>query len=195
MIIQLNQTHHYGEQLEDVPQGDIEICPTWNGVSPESIISTESFCPGTILQRIKLLPWAPDRKWRWLYVRPQWCDPGRPDARSGSFWHMDVDAVYRSVAPTWDEFRAMAVSFGDVAETQFAEDDKCIEVGERPDSADYARLSGLLNYDWKTSGPRNAQVAHYTTLDVHRAGPIRRTGWRLIILAFATNAEPQEKWP
>ena len=47
---------------------------------------------------------------------------------------------------------------------------------------------------WRTESPRPCQVAEYTIRDFHRAGPARRSGWRLVILAFETNAPPVEKW-
>jgi hypothetical protein len=198
MKLEINHTHRFGMQLNDLSQKVIAACPRYDGVSPEVVLGAYAL-PIEVKHTLAALPWGGERKYRWLYIRPQLCRLDEPDHRSGSFFHLDVDAVYRSVAPAWDEFRAMAVAFGDVAETEFIADPMTIDVpGETPKSQDYVTLAGILNpvgVRWSTHSPRNAQVAHYTTLDAHRAGKIRKDGWRLIVLGFETNAEPQEVWP
>ncbi len=109
---------------------------------------------------------------------------------------MDVDAIYRSVAPDWDDFLAMAVSFGDVGETEFISTPMMMPIDGPPRSSDYVKYSALVTArPFETHSPKPCQVAHYMTPDFHRAGPIRRTGWRLIILAFETDAEPKATWP
>ncbi len=195
MLIQCNHTHAFTKQFEDLQQHDIERCPRLDGISPHDLI-TRADVPEPIKEVVRQLPYTNQRKWCWLYVRPQLCVLGGPDDRSGSFWHVDVDAVFRCVAPDWDDFQAMAVSFGNVAETEFIVDPLQIEVTGPPKSRDYVTFSPLVNAGqvWRTEAPRPCQVAHYTIRDFHRAGPIRRTGWRLVILAFETNAPPVEKW-
>lgn len=197
MKIACNQTHRFTRQLKDVPQDDIAACPTLNGLSPYDVLSDKRV-PETIRDAVKSLPWGwgGERTYRWLYVRPQLVDLTQADRRSGSFWHIDVDAVFRCVAPDWNDFRAMAVSFGDIAETEFMATPFDIDVDGPPRSSHYVELLAQLEgKTWTTEQAKPCQVALYTIRDFHRAGPCRRSGWRLIILAFETNAPPKETWP
>lgn len=194
MLIECNHTHRYTAQLEELTQDEIALVPMMDGVTGVEVIER---APRLAAVLSDLPRQREPRAHTWYYVRPQLCRRREPDRRSGSFWHIDVDAVYRSVAPDWDDFRAMAVSFGDVAETEFIEDRFSIEVDGPPRSSDYVTFSPLVNngQQWRTSSPKPGQVAEYTIRDFHRAGPIRRDGWRLIVLVFETNATPVEKWP
>lgn len=195
MKIDLNHTHRYTTKLNDVSQETISKCVTLDGVDFATLYGK---LPLAVTAEIAAMPFQREpRKHTWFYVRPQLCRKGEPDKRSGSFWHIDVDAVYRSVAPDWDDFRAMAVSFGDIAETEFVDEPMQIEVDGPPRSQDYVTFAPIFNdgRERRTSSPEPCQVAEYTIRDVHRAGRIRRDGWRLIVLVFETNAEPAEKWP
>ena len=197
MIIACNHTHRFTKQFDDIAQEDIASCQTFNGISPDDFLDwTTAGAPDSIKRIIGALPYTLERRYTWLYIRPQKVVLGEPDTRSGSFFHIDVDAVGRCVAPDWDDFRAMSVSFGDVAETEFIADPFDLEVSGPPRSSDYVNFSHLVNngQKWRTESPRPCQVAEYTIRDFHRAGPPRRSGWRLVILAFETNAPPVEKW-
>ena len=195
MKLQINTTHRLGPQFSDIPADIIDACPLLDGgASPKDLIANDKI-PLQIRTVIADLPWSFKRKHAWLYVRPQRCVIAGPDHRTGSFYHLDVDAVHHAVAPAWDEFINLTVSFGDVAETEFIADPMVIDLPERPSSADYVTVAGIMNkpgVNYRTESPKNAQVMHYTTLDCHRAGPIRRTGTRLILLGFETDSE---RWP
>lgn len=192
--IDVNITHRFGDVLPDtITQDDIARCPTMQGVT--TIEAVEKTPPNISLMLAKL-PYRDDRKYTWLYVRPQRCEIGKPDHRSGNWFHMDVDAVGRCVAPDWnDDFQAMAVAFGDIAETEFIAERATVNVEMKPQSSDYVKYSDI---DWskhRKHSPAPRQIAHYTIRDFHRAGPIRKSGWRLIVLVFQTNTPPQDKWP
>ncbi len=195
--IQCNVTHRFAETLSPMFQAEIEACPRMDGVSYRDLI-TRADVPNIVKSAVRELDEmrAHKRKHWWLYIRPQYCELGAADKRSGAFWHMDVDAIYRSVAPDWDDFLAMAVSFGDVGETEFISTPMMMPIDGPPRSSDYVKYSALVTArPFDTHSPKPCQVAHYMTPDFHRAGPIRRTGWRLIILAFETDAEPKATWP
>lgn len=201
--LSMNHTHHFGEKLGELPQEVIEAAARspvpWKveGWKPSEVLEAP-FVPRAIKNKVAQLPWGwgGKREHRWLYIRPQLVKMGEPDRRSGSFWHVDVDAVFRSVAPDWDDFRAMAVSFGNIAETEFIKTPFDITVDGPPKSADYVHLLPQIEGKaFTTHTPQPGQIAHYTVRDFHRAGPPRQSGWRLIILAFETNAKPQDKWP
>lgn len=196
MKLDINHTHRWGAQLQDIPQDVIARCPhIGHGMYPEDILKLDTV-PDEVKAAISNLGWNHERKHPWLYVRPQRCSVHGADTRTGSFYHLDVDAVHRAVAPAWGEFQAITVSFGDIAETEFIADPMAIDVpSDVPSSRDYVTLSPILNpagVRWSTHSAKNAQVAHYSTMDAHRSGPIRRDGWRLILLGFATDSE---KWP
>ena len=199
MRLEINTTHHFGKDFTRLgfrlSQEEIAACALHNeGLEPAAALALPDV-PDSIKQVIGALPYGASgkRKHSWVYIRPQYCDLAKPDSRIGSFYHLDVDALGRSVAPAWDEFRAMAVTFGDIAEVEFIDEPMTIEVPDRPSSKEYATLAGYFhNRDFKTHSPANGQIVHYRTTDAHRAGPIRRTGWRLIILVFETNGEI---WP
>ncbi len=195
MNLNINHTHRFGQQFNDIPQDVIEACPLLDGGAyPKDLLRNEKI-PQQIRSIIADLPWSFKRKHAWLYVRPQRCFARGQDTRTGSFYHLDVDAVHHAVAPSWDEFINLTVSFGNIAETEFIADPMIIDVPDHPSSRDYVTVAGILNKpgaSWRTESAKNAQVAHYTTLDGHRAGPVRRDGWRLILLGFETNSE---KWP
>ncbi len=198
-LLAMNHTHRFGDFMGTLPQELIASMKHMRleGVSPDEVLRNPVI-PRAVQNVVMRMPWGwgGDRAFRWLYIRPQHVVQGQPDRRSGSFWHVDVDAVYRSVAPDWDDFRAMAVSFGDIAETEFIKTPFNITVDGPPKSADYVHLLPQLEgKTFETHAPEPGQVAHYTVRDFHRAGPVRNTGWRLIILAFETNAAPQERWP
>lgn len=193
MKLQINHTHRIGPQFSDISPEAIEACPLLDGGAyPKDLIANEKI-PQEIRRVIADLPWSFKRKHAWLYVRPQRCTVAGPDTRTGSFYHLDVDAVHHAVAPAWDEFINLTVSFGDIAETEFIADPMVIELPEQPSSKDYVTVASILgNKTYRTESPKNAQVMHYTTLDGHRAGPIRRNGTRLILLGFETDSE---RWP
>lgn len=200
MKIACNQTHRFGMNLGDLPQEVLELasisCPKIEGWTPAEVLSHPT-ASRAVKNKVAQLPWGwgGERAHRWLYIRHQKVAAGQPDRRSGSFWHVDVDAVFRSVAPDWDDFRAMAVSFGDIAETEFIATPFDIDVDGPPRSSMYVELLPQLPATFETHAPAPGQIAHYTVRDFHRAGPVRRSGHRLIILAFETNAPPQDKWP
>lgn len=197
MKVWFNNTFRFTEQLDDISQEDIARTPPvgW-GESPENILLMPNM-PESVKAVIGALPYPTDRKYIWCYVRPQWCELGKTDERTGSFFHCDVDAIYRCVAPDWYDFKELLVSFGNISETEYITDSLNIEVNPVPQSSDYVTLSPYFNngQEWKTASQKNGQVVEYTMRDVHRAGPIRRTGWRLVIVCFATNAEPATTWP
>jgi len=197
--LRMNDTHHFGAKLGDLPEEVIEDLNGRfiEGWTPKQVLDT-AYVPRAVKNVVMKLPWGwgGERAHQWLYIRPQRVILGQPDRRSGTFWHVDVDAVYRSVAPDWDDFRAMAVSFGGVAETEFIATPFDITVEGPPKSADYVNLLPQLEgRAYGTHAPEPGQIAHYTARDFHRAGEPRKTGWRLVILAFETNAPPQAKWP
>lgn len=196
MKLELNRTHRWGEQLEDLPQDVIAACPSigWGCAPDDPIIAT---LPSEVRKRLDAFPWGfgGTRKYQWIYVRPQVIDVTKADTRSGNFYHLDVDSIYRCVAPAWDEFREIAVSFGDIAEVEFIAEPMTINANDRPSSNDYVTLSGNFNRAFATESPKNAQLALYTGLDAHRAGPIRRSGNRLFLIAFETNQPPSPVWP
>jgi hypothetical protein len=193
--LQINHTHRLGTQFSDISKEAIEACPLLDGGAHPNELANDSRIPLEIRCVISALPFSWKRKHAWLYVRPQRCVVGAKDTRTGSFYHLDVDAVHHAVAPAWDEFINLTVSFGNIAETEFIADPMVIDVAERPSSHDYVTVAGILGDPrpgYRTESPNNGQVMHYTTLDGHRAGPIRRTGTRLIMLGFETDSE---KWP
>lgn len=192
-----NQSHRFTKQFEDIPQEDIARCPLLEGGHSPAEILARADVSESIKNVVRELPYSGDRAYTWLYIRPQQCTISGPDHRSGAFFHVDVDAVYRCVAPDWEDFRVMIVSFGNVAETQFISDPLELEVTKLPQVSDYVNFSGIVNngYPWKLESPKPCQVAQYTIKDFHRAGPIRRNGWRLAIVVFETNAPPVDKWP
>lgn len=197
--LRMNDTHHFGEKLGDLPEEVIEDLNGRfiEGWTPAQVLEAP-YVPLAVKNVVTKLPWGwgGERAHRWLYIRPQRIVLGQPDRRSGTFWHVDVDAVYRSVAPDWDDFRAMVASFGDVAETEFMTTPFDITVEGPPQSSDYTRLmSQLEGKPTKFHAPAPGQIAHYTVRDFHRAGAPRKTGWRLVILGFETNAKPQAQWP
>ncbi len=193
MKLALNLTFKFGEQLADLSEEDIKACPAiGNGVAPDRLPST---VPAAVKERLAHFPWTGTRKYHWLYLRPQFCDPSVTDTRSGNFYHLDVDAIYRSVAPNWQDFIEHAVSFGDVAEIEFISEPMAIEVPEKPSSQDYVTLSPNFNRPFHTVQPKNAQIVSYTGLDAHRAGPIRKKGHRLFVIGFETDSPPKDIWP
>lgn len=197
MLIRFNGHHRFTKQFDDVPQHDIAACPLIeSGESPDSILARADV-PDSIKLVVRDMPYGAFKN-TWLYVRPQRCVIGQPDARSGSFFHVDVDSVYRCVAPSWDpkDWRVMIVSFGDVAETEFIAEPIDIELTRAPRITDYVEMSAVLSSKrWQTESPLPGQVTEYSILDVHRAGPIRRSAWRLAIVCFETNVPPLDKWP
>ncbi len=194
MLVRCNHTHRFTKQFQDISQEDIASCPALEAVSPADALA--SGVAESIKQVIRELPYTGERAYTWMYIRPQLCSLTEPDRRAGTFYHLDVDAPFRSVAPDWDNFRTMVVSFGDVSETQFITDPISFESGP-PRITDYVNLSGLVNngHPWNTASPRPCQVAEYTTRDFHRAGPIRRSGWRLVMIIIETDAPPSPTWP
>src|SRR6185369_7773073 len=148
MLLKCNNTHHFGEQLGTLPQDVIAALKgkQIEGVAPADVLG-DNKVPLAVRNKVARLPWGWGglRRHAWLYIRAQQVQPDQPDRRSGSFWHLDVDAVYRSVAPDWNDFRAMAVSFGDVAETEFISTPFSIEVDGPPKSSDYVHLLPQLN--------------------------------------------------
>lgn len=191
--LSLNKTFKFGEQLADLTQEDIIACPAVGyGVSPANLPAN---LPESVRIRIAHFPWTNTRKYNWLYIRPQFCDPALTDIRSGNFYHLDVDAIYKCVAPAWGEFIEHAVSFGDVAEVEFISEPMVIEAPDTPSSDAYATLSTNFQRTFQTASPANAQFVSYTGLDAHRAGPIRKKGMRLFLIGFETDAPPKGIWP
>lgn len=199
MKIRCNEHHRFTTRLGPVPSEDIARCPYINtGEDPRELVDRIDI-PESIRLAIAQMPWRHDRYANaWAYVRPQLCKVKGPDDRSGSFLHVDVDSIYRAVAPSWDPnlWRVMIVSFGDIAETEFVSHPFDIQVDDRPRLTDYVNLAEQANrLTQATHSPAPGQVTEYTIRDFHRAGPIRRDGWRLAIVSFETNEGPSPTWP
>lgn len=196
MKIRCNETHRFTKQFPPISEEDIRATPGIpTGESPETILARNDI-PESVRSVIRDLPYANDRVYTWIYVRPQYVDKDKPDTRTGSFYHLDVDAIYRCVASSWEDFKELIVSFGDVSETAFISEPADIEVTGPPKSEDYVSLLPQVSpREWPTESPAPGQVAEYTIRDFHMAGPIRKTGWRLVIVVFQTNTPPSDRWP
>lgn len=192
--LSLNKTFKFGEQLADLTQEEISACPAiGHGIAPEDL--WKAGLPEAVLERLEHFPWTGTRKYQWIYIRPQFCDPTLSDTRSGNFYHLDVDAIYKVVTPYWGEFIEHAISFGDIAEVSFISEPMVIEAPDTPSSDAYVTLSSNFQRSFSTTSPANAQFVSYTGLDAHKAGPIRKKGWRLFLIGFETDALPKETWP
>ncbi len=175
--------------LQDVPQEHIEVCPTVTGMAPFG--SWLAMMPSTARQAIARLPWTKTRKHRQVLVRTQDCRG--VDTRLGTFWHRDVD-VHGIVTPTWDDLILTVVSFGGIAETEFIPHkgnlETLMEIWGEPSLSCYtdqfaAEANGTGWPDAESAAP--CQVVRYRSWDWHRAGHIRKRGWRLVMIGIESD--------
>ncbi len=196
MIIRCNETYRFTKQFEPISQEDIARTPSVTPGDSLAVVLAKPTMPESVRSVIRDLPYCNDRLNTWIFVRPQYVDATQPDARIGAFYHLDVDVIYRCVSKDWDDFKNMVVSFGDIAETEFISEPTEIEVHGPPTPADYVSVLPQISHrTWPTERPAPGQVAEYTVRDFHRAGPIRKSGWRLVIIVVQTNAPTVESWP
>jgi hypothetical protein len=175
--------------IADIPQEQIEVCPTATGVDPYSLLLKDS--PGAVVNAVLAMPWTNTRKHRQLLIRPQDCRG--VDTRLGTFWHRDVD-VHGIVTPTWDDLILTIVSFGGIAETEFIPHrgnlETLMEIWGEPSLSCYtdqfaAEANGAGWPDAVSAAP--CQVARYRSWDWHRAGHIRKRGWRLVMIGIESD--------
>lgn len=193
MKLEINRGLAFGKIFPDISQEDIASCGVYpqRWASPVETLARQDL-PASVKDVIRQLPWGNERKHQWIHVRPQYCE-NKTVKRDGDFWHLDVDLTFCCIPTSWDDFRLTAVSFGDIAETEFIVEAMEIEVEDKPHPSHYASLIGNFQREFGTISPLNGQIVQYFTTNAHRAGPIRKTGWRLLILAVETNAKPE--WP
>jgi hypothetical protein len=174
--------------FQDVPQEQIEVCPTVTGLAPTG--AWFSLMPSVVRNAIVSMPWTNTRKHRQLLIRPQDCRG--VDTRLGTFWHRDVD-VHGIVTPTWDDLILTIVSFGDVAGTQFIDPYEMLD--EPPQSIIAPNLAHYTDADaqyvndrlWAMKTIQTGLVVRYRSRDWHRAEPIQRPGWRLVMIGIESD--------
>lgn len=170
--------------LPGLSQLDISTCPTVTGLSPTSPLLHD--LPANVLLNLHALPWSNTRQHRTVLIRPQDCRMA--DVRMGAFWHRDVD-VHGVVTPNWADLVLTLVTFGDVAETEFIPNTGLLGAPV-PSLACYTDVEAqhVNGRDWPTAVTiRPNQVVRYGSRDWHRAGPIRRPAWRLVMIGVESD--------
>ncbi len=170
--------------IADIPQDQIAACPTITGMAPEWLPDL----PPAVAAAVDAMPWTNERKHAQLLIRPQDCRDH--DTRLGTFWHRDVD-VHGVVTKTWDDMILTIVSFGGVAETEFIRGVVPERSAEPPHLSCYtdALAQSVNGYvcGWEVSAVAPCQVVRYGSLDWHRAGHIRKRGWRLVMIGIESD--------
>ena len=172
--------------IADIPQEQIAACPTVTGMAPTGKWIGD--LPPAARRAIRGLPWAAVRKFRQVLVRPQDCRAY--DSRLGTFWHRDVD-VHGHVTPTWDDMILTVVSFGGIAETEFIDDREidAFSTEGAPSLDCYTdETSRKVNERaWSSQSLAPCQVGRYRSPDWHRAGYVRKHGWRLVLIGIESD--------
>ncbi len=170
--------------LPNVPQEAIELCRTVTGVHPAQI--TTALFPPEVVQAVELMQWTGTRDFRQVLIRPQDCRQGTAQ-RTGTFWHRDID-VHARVAPTWEDMILTVASFGEVAVTEFIEGTGLIGAPVPALECYTDKEAQYVNSrDWPITHTLDRQLVRYRSKDWHRAGPIVRTGWRLVIIGIESD--------
>lgn len=180
-----NTTYRLLEVLPPLSQDEILHTPEYFAMSAADIIRDPG-CPAHLKRVLNALPLG--ERPSVVQVRPQDFRRGVVPIL-GTGWHVDVNTRLANgrmhLAKDLLEFTSTVVSFGDVAETEFAVGPIEIDT-KQVDPFNHGLFAGhveRLAPITVTALPN--QVASYTSRDIHRVNPRVRPGnMRLIIVTF-----------
>jgi hypothetical protein len=172
-----NDTFRMGATLPPLSQEEILNTPEFYCMSLVEILDSGK-CPSHLGNRLRLMPWT--GRPNFIQVRIQ----DMTQTPRGSYFHVDVNTILANgihhCAKSFNEFRSMTVSFGDVVEAEFIKEPFEMDLTMAQAVSGAYQLPAL-----ETVSAKPNQIVTYSSRDFHRCGLTYRNpgNVRLIIVS------------